>query len=267
MWEYHPDFNKYGTPRVLETLTVFTNHPTFEGLLIESGLSGSFHFINQTETSENPTAAIAGFSYPPFNFERGIKHLQMSGAKYFIAYSQKIKTEADKNQAIIKLKTVYPFSIYEIPNSELVEAVSSFSIQKKENNWLSKSIEWYKGENLDQPIVFVDNEKQKQTLQKIQNITANAVVKNIKTTNSSIEFDVDKINRPYIVKISYFPTWNVEGANELFLISPSYMMVIPNQTHVKLSFSYGFIDYLGIILTIGGVVYLFLIRCYSLRKK
>ncbi len=267
MWEYHPDFNKYGTPRVLETLTVFTNHPTFEGLLIESGLSGSFHFINQTETSENPTAAIAGFSYPPFNFERGITHLQMSGAKYFIAYSQKIKTEADKTQKIIKLKTITPFSIYEIPNSELVEKINNFSIQKKGKDWLSKSIEWYKGNDLEQPIVFVENEEQKEELTKIQNSITNTVVKNIKTTNDSIEFDVDKINQPYIVKISYFPTWKAEGAKGPFLISPAYMMVIPNQNHVKLYFSYGFIDYLGIILTIFGVGYLFLIKRIYKEKQ
>ncbi len=267
MWEYHPDFNKYGTPRVLETLTVFTNHPTFEGLLIESGLNGSFHFINQTETSENPTAAIAGFSYPLFNFERGITHLQMSGAKYFIAYSQKIKTEADKNQKLIKLKTVYPFTIYEIPNSELVEKVNNFFIQKREKDWFKKSIEWYKGENLDKPIVFVKNQDEEKELKKIQDKTSGATVKNIKTTNDSIEFDVDKINQPYIIKISYFPTWKVEGAKGPFLISPAYMMVIPNQNHVKLYFSYGFVDYLGIVLTVFGIGYLFLLRKVYKKKR
>jgi len=65
MWEYRPEYDKYGTPRVLETIPMHTGHPTFEGLLIESGLTGPFHFINQAETTKNPTTAIAGFEYPP----------------------------------------------------------------------------------------------------------------------------------------------------------------------------------------------------------
>lgn len=262
MWEYHPDFGKYGTPRVLEAITVFTQKPTFEGLLIESGLSGPFHFINQTETSERPTAAIAGFIYPQFDFERGIKHLKMSGAKYFIAYSALIKNKADENQNLVKLKTVDPFVVYKISDSELVEPVKDFTIQKREKDWLKKAIEWYKGNDLEKPIVFADTQKQIKELNSVDFKTI-AKVKNIKTTKDSIEFDVNKLNKPYIVKISYFPTWKSEGAKGPFLISPSYMMVIPTQNHVRLYFTYGWIDWLGIILTIGGVGYLFFVNIFN----
>jgi uncharacterized membrane protein len=263
MWEYHPDFGKYGTPRILETIPSFTKQPTFEGLLIESGLTGPFHFINQTETSERPTAAIAGFEYPPFDFNRGVKHLQMSGAKYFVAYSQKIKSEADKSTALIKIKTTYPFNVYKIHNSKLVEPVKTFIVEKKGNNWLKRSIEWYKGNNLDEPIVFANNDKQVKEIYSFNKGTSDARIENIKTTRDSIEFDVSKVNQSYIVKISYFPTWKAEGAKGPFLVSPAYMMVIPTQNHVKLYFAYGWVDWLGIVLSIGGVGYLFFINKLS----
>jgi len=35
MWEYRSEYDKFGTPRVLENLPIFINKPTFEGLLID----------------------------------------------------------------------------------------------------------------------------------------------------------------------------------------------------------------------------------------
>jgi len=260
MWEYHPDYGKYGTPRVLETIPVFTGKPTFEGLLIESGLTGPFHFINQTETSENPTAAIAGFDYPPFDFNRGVTHLQMSGAKYFIAYSEKIKTSADINPELIKLQTVGPFNIYQIPNSNLVEPVLSFTVRQKDKDWLNQSIQWYKGPELKTPIIFAQNPDQEKELSSLSPASNTSSVSNIKSNNDSIEFDVKELNRPYLVKISYFPTWKTQGAKGPYLISPAYMMVIPTSHHVKLYFTYGWIDWLGYLLSIGGIGYLFYVK-------
>ena len=85
MWEYRPEYDTFGTPRFLENLPVLTGKPTFEGLLIESSIFGPFHFINQTETTQSPTSAIAGFEYPPFDFKKGVEHLKMSNARYFVA--------------------------------------------------------------------------------------------------------------------------------------------------------------------------------------
>jgi hypothetical protein len=66
-------------------------------LLIESSVFGPFHFINQTETTQSPTSAIAGFKYPPFNFEKGVEHLKLSNARYFVAYTPTIKNLAHEN--------------------------------------------------------------------------------------------------------------------------------------------------------------------------
>ncbi|MDD4994734.1 MAG: 6-pyruvoyl-tetrahydropterin synthase-related protein, partial [Candidatus Pacebacteria bacterium] len=109
MWEYRSEYDKFGTPRVLENLPIFTDKPTFEGLLIESSLSGYFHFINQAETTQTPTSAIAGLEYPTFNFENGVKHLKYFGAQYFVAYTAEIKQLADKY--FIKLADVNEFSV------------------------------------------------------------------------------------------------------------------------------------------------------------
>ena len=260
MWERHPDYEKYGTPRVLETIPVFAKHPTYEGLLIESGITGPFHFINQAETSEEPSTAIAGFVYPPFDFNKGVRHLKMSGASYFIAYTDKVKSEANRNQYLTILNNAGSFSIYKL-ESEIVEPVRNLTVQLKDKEWLKRSIEWYKCGQLDRPVAFVENYQEKKYLENLSvPVGPPQIANNVKITKDSIEFDVPIINQPYIVKISYFPTWIATGANGPYIVSPAYMLLVPTEKHVRLHFGYGWVDWLGIILSCCGVIYLLFIK-------
>ncbi len=260
LWEYNAEYDKYGTPRVLEALPIFTKQSTYEGLLIESSLFGPFHFINQAETSETPTAAIAGFTYPLFDFKRGIEHMKLSGVKYYIPYTEKLKMEADSNSdSLTKIKeTNGGFRIYKLKESSLVDPIRNFSIDKINTNWLKRSIEWYKGYNLKTPIVFVKNKKESLELEKTRKTISyqKEKARDVKIGKDFLEFKTNSIGTPYLVKITYFPTWKVKGAKGPYLISPSYMMVIPTEENVRLYFSYGIIDWLGLILTGFGIIYL-----------
>ena len=253
MWEYRPEYDKFGTPRILENLPIWTDKPTFEGLLIESSLSGYFHFINQTETTKNPTAAIAGMKYPSFNFENGVKHLRFFGAQYFVAYTQEIKNLAGKH--FIKLADVGDFSVYQIERADLVEVVSDWQIYPKTitKEWLNKSIEWYKGAELNQPIVFYHNNKEKRGLTSLLNEARSIKISNQpalieKITKNSIIFTTENVGLPHLVKYTYFPGWKIKGGKGPYLISPSFMMVVPLEKRVVLEFGYNIWDWLGILL-------------------
>lgn len=270
MWEYRPEYDTYGTPRVLETIPMHTGHPTFEGLLIESGLAGPFHFINQAETTKNPTTAIAGFDYPPFDFTKGIKHLQASGAEYFVAYTESIKTLADSNMDLTLLKDTGAFNVYRVNNAPMVEPINDFTLKVKTKDWLKKdSVPWYTNGDLKKPIIFTSTSKENTLWQELltSSRTKGQPVTNIITTNDSLSFDAPVIGIPYVIKISYFPTWKVIGAKGPYLVSPAYMAVIPTQEHVTLKFSYGFIDYLGYGLTLLGIPYLVLVTKKLYKKK
>jgi len=270
LWEYNAVYDKYGTPRVLEALPVFTKQSTYEGLLIESSLFGPFHFINQAETSETPTSAVAGFTYPPFDFKKGMEHMRLSGVKYYIPYTEKLKLEADSNSDLLtKIRqTNGGFRTYELKDSSLVDPVSGFSVSVQDKDWLKRSIEWYKGNDLDRPIVFAKDNQEKEELDKFLSLNSNkgGKAKNVKIGRDFVEFKSDSINTPYIIKTTYFPTWKVEGAKGPYLISPSYMMVIPTQKNVRLYFAYGIIDWGGLILTGLGIGYLFFLG-KSIHKK
>ena len=254
MWEYRSEYDKFGTPRVLENLPIFTNKPTFEGLLIESSISGYFHFINQAETTKTPTSAIAGLEYPSFDFENGVKHLQYFGAQYFVAYTHEIKELADEH--FIRMFDTGGFRVYRIPNSDLVEIIPDINLRLKTNKWLDESIDWYKKMDLSQPIVFYQNKKELKDLENFSNVfqegklIEDAVVQIKEITNDSLVFSTDHLGMPHLIKYTYFPGWQVKGASGPYLVSPSFMMVIPFENEVTLQYSYNIWDKIGFAVSL-----------------
>jgi hypothetical protein len=233
MWEYRPEYDRFGTPRILESIPLFSKQPTMEGLLIESALNSPFHFINQAETTKTSTHAVQGFSYPEFDFKKGIEHLKLFGVRYFIAYTKEVKDEAEK--LLPKLKDIGSFSVYEIQHPQIVIPIGTFKIKKKTKNWLSESIDWYKTGDLSKPIVFIKSNSEAKLFNKAE-FNRDIKVMVTRFEKNTIHFHTSAIGIPHMIKISYFPHWKVKGAEGPFLVSPAFMAVIPNSNNVELTF-------------------------------
>ena len=82
------------------------------------------------------------------------------------------------------------------------------------------------------------------------------VVSDVEQGRSSVSFSVDKIGTPVLVRTSYFPNWNVSGAEGPYRVAPNMMVVIPTQTDVKLSFGWSLLDVFAYVLSILGIVVL-----------
>lgn len=92
-----------------------------------------------------------------------------------------------------------------------------------------------------------------------------AKVTNIREEVDSTSFDVDQINKPVVVRTSYFPNWEVSGARGPWRISPNLMVVIPTERHVTLSYGLTTYDWLGRIGTLLGLLLLGLMA-WKFRK-
>jgi len=252
MWEYRPEYDSFGTPRFLENLPILTGKPTFEGLLIESSVFGPFHFINQTETTQSPTSAIAGFEYPVFDFKKGVEHLKLSNARYFVAYTENIKNLARENMRW--LNDIGSFSVYEVPVNHLIDVYDNFGIVKKEKNWIKNSIEWYKKGDLNQPMVFYTSNRQKNILDNISKSKGTNMVEVTKLSETQIYFKTNDLNKLHLIKVSYFPTWKVKGGDGPFLVSPSFIGVIPKQNTVEVYFSQGIVDKIAYFMTYMSLI-------------
>ncbi len=140
--------------------------------------------------------------------------MKTSGAIYFIAYSDVIKEKANEESDLEFLSEAGPFNVYKVRGSSYISGVRRFEVEMKDEDWLNKSIEWYKGDNLDYPIVFAKDEKELNELSEYASSLYLSDVSEIspsqiQVSKDAVEFDVPNVNQPYIIKTTYFP--NVES--------------------------------------------------------
>ena len=82
----------------------------------------------------------------------------------------------------------------------------------------------------------------------------------VQLKNDSISFDVDQIGKPVLVKVSYYPTFQVSGAKEIYRASPNFMVVVPTSKHVKIQIERDAIEWISIFLFFLAVFLLVLIK-------
>ncbi len=59
---------------------------------------------------------------------------------------------------------------------------------------------------------------------------------------------------PVLVKTSYFPNWQVNGAKAVYRVTPNLMVVVPTAYHVTLTYGYTPVDWTGFILSLFGLL-------------
>ncbi len=75
-----------------------------------------------------------------------------------------------------------------------------------------------------------------------------------------MSFKVSEIGVPVLVKVSYFPNWEVDGAKGPWRATPNLMVVLPTEEEVVLTYGRTGVDVLSIFLSFIGLMLLFVLR-------
>jgi hypothetical protein len=275
LWEYDNDrLNGYGTPMALMLLPYWTNGciGSMEGLFFEASASTPYHFLMQSELSSRPSRPQRNLPYRDLDVDLGVRQLQLYGVRYYMAFTSRAVAAARANPALTELGQVggneallkqltaspasdqgaidraSPWVIFEVAGSDLVEPLEYdptvlTGVGQHQHQWLKPSTtffdnpkdwdvfpaasgppEWPRAEDTSQPLPRTP--------------ATPAVVADVRTTDDTISFTVDKasIGSPVLVKASYFPNWHVKGADGPYRVMPNLMVVVPTSTKVKLSY-------------------------------
>jgi hypothetical protein len=284
-YEYSPNLtNDFGSTLVPMSFPLWTNGciDTTEGLYYESSTTTPFHFLDQAQLSINPSNPVVGIPYAGLNVADGIRHLQLTGVKYFLANSSEVEQAASADPALKKVGTVpasadaidglaagqaapagAAWDLYVIDDSALVtpltyEPVVESGITKQE--FLSLGIDWYQSEQYWPVPVATSGpptwlRKPEGTLVPANEAipTESTKVTHILTTDSSASFDVSRTGTPVLVKIPYFPNWHATGASGPYEVTPNLMVVVPTSHHVSLHYGSTGIDDIGKIASVVGI--------------
>lgn len=272
MWEYDGDvLGRYGTPMAPMLLPHWSDGciGSMEGLYFESSATVPYHFLNQSELSERPSRAMRAVQYgdpniySPVNVARGVEHLQLLGARYYMAVSESIIADARAHPDLTEIAASGPWAIFLVENSELVapleyEPVVWDGIGNGQEAWLPHSAIFYNGDDYSVFPAASGPEHWARVPPGEQNLPRKALprvqVNSIETTDDSISFSVDTVGYPVLVKTSYFPSWQASGADGPWRVAPNLMVVIPTSENVTLSYGWTPVDVLGYTLTGAGVL-------------
>ena len=87
-------------------------------------------------------------------------------------------------------------------------------------------------------------------------------VSNVVIEDQKISFEVDEVGVPVLVRVSYFPTWKVEGADGPYRVAPNWMVVVPTSNEVTLTYSKTPLDWFFYGLTFLGIA-----LCFYWRRR
>jgi hypothetical protein len=301
MWEYSSSENRFGTPEALMLLPYETNGciDSMEGLLFESSATTPYHFLNQAELSAGPSEPEVGLPYGSLNVTLGVQHLQLLGAKYFIAETPQVEQEAAVDpslQLVAKTgpwtynyggaETTTTWNVYLVKDSPLVTPLANdpvvlSGVKPGPSSWLGSAtkegpaLSWYTDPSkwnvelaqsgpADWPRTSVND------IRPTVKHVGKTEVTNVTQTDSSLSFHVSQVGTPVLVKVSYFPNWHASGADGPWRVTPNLMVVVPTSNDVTLSYGASSANYLGIFATLIGLIaliWLFVVPWWKRRGR
>ncbi|CAB4588493.1 unannotated protein [freshwater metagenome] len=217
--------------------------------------------------------------------------MQELGIRYYMAVTPEAITKADELErnggGLTNIATSGPWKIYEVAGSDIVTplrtqpvVVEGRSGDQRERwlelgtSWMQNRSEWNALPAADGPDewqrVSVDVDMSRREGEPgadsrkvdvvVPTATIDAValdevtVSNVDIGQQSVSFDVDKVGVPVLVRVSYFPNWNVSGAEGPYRVAPNMMVVIPTSNSVSMSFESSLVDHFAYLLTLAGIV-------------
>ena len=269
VYEHSPLHNGAGTTRAFESLPLFSGRSTLEGLYMQSSISSPFVFYIQSEISQKSSRPFPQYKYSNVNLANGIEHLKLFNVKDFIVVSPEIKEKIKEFPQFKPAKTIPPYSIYELTTNEnrYVTPLKYEPILCKTQNWKKTFFRWFKNYGKYEGVHLVFDPQNSTDTSGFKSAIDSYSFKSLPRIPINEPCDVSEEIRqeeiiirtsapgvPLLIKISYHPNWKVEGADRVYLASPSFMLIFPNSEKVRLYFGKTFWNYFGNAFTVLGVI-------------
>jgi hypothetical protein len=266
---------------------------SMEGLYFEASTTTPYHFMTVATLAQNPSNPVRGLPYKNIaDFDLGVRYLQLMGVRYYAAFSQVAKDKAAQNPNLEQIAQVPDldgkppsgWTIYRVKDSPTVQALpyqpvvatgmqsepswrcegvpkpaDTAAPEAEFSPWECTAVPWFSDPTaLDRPVTDGGPASWKRAPAASARTVAKRPlppvdVSNVRTTESSVEFDVSRTGVPVMVKTSWYPNWQAEGADGPWRATPNFMVVVPTSKHVKLTFTTATVDWVGRALTVVGL--------------
>jgi TolA-binding protein len=272
VFEHSEMHNAFGSSRAFESLPLFAGRATLEGLYMQASISAPFVFYIQSEISQQKSAPFPQYAYTSMDFDRARPHLELFNVRDLIIRSEAAKRAIRKSNAYRLRETVGQYELWELTtvNGAYVESLPFEPVAFPTSNWKQDAHRWFRTPlSLPTHLVFLGEDVSappepfrlmSRDLDQVPRVPVSGDPCSVESrvAEQQIDIETDCIGRPLLIKMSYHPNWRVEGADRIWLTSPSFMLIYPKRERVRLRYGPGAWDSLGRALSLAGLLVLIL---------
>jgi len=274
VYEHSPLHDAAGSLRAYENLPLFSGRSTLEGLYMQSTPTSPFVFYIQSEVSKLSSCPLPGYSCTTTNVTRAVPRLRMFNVKHVIARTDEVIAALHRDGENYRyVKSIDPYAIFELRGEYAYVVVPEYEpVFFESDDWKSTAYEWFKNDRaVDVHLTFNPTLKNKlQIANDLNNLPRVRIANNCSIEehvyNEEIRFNTACVGKPHIIKISYYPNWRVDGAERIYIVSPSFMLIYPTQESVRLYYGRTPIDAASEILSYAAV-FILLVAIFSRNQK
>jgi hypothetical protein len=263
LWEYDQSQGDYGSPMAMMLLPYWTNGcvDSMEGLFMEGSQTTPFHFLIQRAVSQAGSGPVRDLPYPGYKLDWGVPAMRTMGVRWFMTYNQKTTDEAQTRSDLVRVASSAHWAVFEIKDYSVA---APFSATKRlddstwPRHWADQFIKDASGSFTTPHAVLPDTSKM--SAPQITNITSSEL---------GVSFDTSQVGYPVMVRQSFYPGWEVEGATGPYRAGPNMMVVVPTSKHVVLTPPRPVMRLQGEVVSIAAIsAYgLYLLRRYRRRSS
>lgn len=285
-YEHASENNDIGTVRAFEMLPYFSRRSTLEGLYMQSSLSSPFVFYLQSELSRSPSCPFPLYYYAGVDPDRAAERLRLFNVSQVVTVTEKISAVLDQSPNFTPQIAFPPFRVYAVNDSgrSYVEPLRWSPLRIAYEGWKKKQFEWFRKSSLKVPLLVTPKDGAGdfwRTLpvwtgslealpeHSLYDPSQEQIATSARLGDNTITVDTSKVMHPLWLKISYHPDWRIkEGEGEIYLASPSFMILIPHSPRVVLQFQpTGGIYSVGKALTFATLLFILAVTIAGARAR
>lgn len=288
--------NMLGSSRIFELAPHLAGKPILEGGIVNSAAGSMFSYYIQGETSRNCAGFPSNVKPTSFNITNATKHLELFNVKHFIARWDTTRNAMHEHKDWRYIGREDQWELFELMSHDGSYVVTpdympiAIEMQPEVMDWKTAGLEWIynissinnhfiilpHGTHAPEGMTTIDARRYLDIMAQKDIGPINALAPSklpdaqivvLQYTDSIIEFTTTKPGIPHIIKTTWYPNWKAENGEQIFMITPCFMMIVPTNSHVRICYGRTASDTAGLSLSAAGLILLLAISSRSLLNK
>lgn len=269
-FEHTPAHNAAGSIRAFESLPLFSGRSTLEGLYVQSAISAPEIFYLQSEYSAVASCPFPDYHCARLDLERAAGHLRQYNTGRLIARSETLKRALQRSDEFALEEAIPPYEVHRVVGNagRYVVPLAHRPLMLTSGDWKRDFFRWFKRPGAADVVLVrgplpATEEPGRFPLRfdglprgvpRVPLRAASRVVVEEEIGQQRIRIHTSAPGHPLLVRVSYHPRWRVRGADRIYLASPGFMLVFPEEEALTLEFANPPLVRLGHLLTaLGGI--------------